>query len=208
MNAVVLPLAITMMAGPQILSSIIFVTTKNPIRISLAYLSGILIALIGGVSLWLWIFSNLLTESSVGADTSGDTGLKPTQIALVGLLIYLAIHTYLNRENVQQPKWLTGLNAMKPARAVVLGLMLILLFPSDFVILMTVGATLADANQELSAAVPFIAATFLLAAAPLLFYLIFRRKMETVMPKVRDWMGANSWLVNIFVYVIFIFLIV
>jgi hypothetical protein len=27
------------------------------------------------------------------------------------------------------------------------------------------------------------------------------------MPKVRDWMNANSWLVNIIVYVIFILLI-
>jgi hypothetical protein len=27
------------------------------------------------------------------------------------------------------------------------------------------------------------------------------------MPKVRDWMNANSWLVNIIVYVIFIVLI-
>jgi hypothetical protein len=28
------------------------------------------------------------------------------------------------------------------------------------------------------------------------------------MPKVRDWMNSNSWLVNIIVYAIFIFLIV
>jgi hypothetical protein len=28
-----------------------------------------------------------------------------------------------------------------------------------------------------------------------------------VMPKVRDWMNTNSWLVNIIVYVVFIVLI-
>ena len=27
------------------------------------------------------------------------------------------------------------------------------------------------------------------------------------MPKVRDWMNTNSWLVNIIVYVVFIFLV-
>jgi hypothetical protein len=40
-----------------------------------------------------------------------------------------------------------------------------------------------------------------------LFYLLFHRRAQRAMPKVRDWMNANSWLVNIIVYVIFILLI-
>jgi hypothetical protein len=37
--------------------------------------------------------------------------------------------------------------------------------------------------------------------------LLFRRRAQQVMPKVRDWMNKNSWLVNIIVYVVFILLI-
>ena len=61
-------------------------------------------------------------------------------------------------------------------------------------------------NRDL-ASVPFVAATILIAALPVLSYLLFRRRAQRVMPKVRDWMNANSWLVNIIVYIVFILLI-
>jgi uncharacterized membrane protein YidH (DUF202 family) len=57
------------------------------------------------------------------------------------------------------------------------------------------------------AALPFIGATILIAALPVLSYLLFRHRAQRAMPKVRDWMNTNSWLVNIIVYVIFILLI-
>jgi len=37
--------------------------------------------------------------------------------------------------------------------------------------------------------------------------LLFRRRAERFMPKVRDWMNSHSWLVNIIAYGIFIVLI-
>jgi hypothetical protein len=40
-----------------------------------------------------------------------------------------------------------------------------------------------------------------------LAFLLFRRRASVVMPKVRDWMNANSWVVNIVVSVLFILLI-
>jgi hypothetical protein len=55
--------------------------------------------------------------------------------------------------------------------------------------------------------VPFMAATVFIAALPVLSYLLFRHRAKRAMPKVRDWMNKNSWLVNIIVYVIFIVLI-
>jgi hypothetical protein len=62
-------------------------------------------------------------------------------------------------------------------------------------------------NGGLIAALPFIADTVLVAALPLLLYLLFYRRAQRVMPKVRDWMNANSWLVNIIVCGVFILLI-
>jgi Sap, sulfolipid-1-addressing protein len=55
--------------------------------------------------------------------------------------------------------------------------------------------------------VPFILLTALIAAVPLLAYPIFHRRSVRAMPKLRDWMNSNSWLVNIIVCVIFIILI-
>ena len=87
------------------------------------------------------------------------------------------------------------------------GLLLLSVFPSDFVVLMTVGINLAQNDASLLSALPFVVATIFIAALPVLSYLLFHRRAVRVMPKVRDWMNANSWLVNIFVYIIFIILI-
>lgn len=207
MSEAVLPLAITMMAGPQIISAITFITAPSPIKLSLAYISGVGIALVVGALFTTLIFEYVITPSA-NQGTDGDKGLQPVQFLLVGLLIFLTIRSYFQRDEMQQPKWLKTLVSMSPAKAFRLGLLLILFFPSDVLILLTVGATLAQANQNVSAAFPFMLLTIFIAALPLLSYLAFQKKMVKVMPEVRKWTETNSWLINIGVYVIFIFLIV
>src|SRR5215211_5725062 len=87
------------------------------------------------------------------------------------------------------------------------GLLLLSVVASDLMILITVGVNLVQNDASLLGAVPFVAATIFIAALPVLSYLLSRRRAERAMPKVRDWMNKNSWLVNIIVYVIFIVLI-
>jgi hypothetical protein len=41
MNLAILPLAVTMLAGPQIMSAIIFITSAKPVRNSLAFIIGV-----------------------------------------------------------------------------------------------------------------------------------------------------------------------
>ncbi|MFI0417580.1 hypothetical protein [Spongiactinospora sp. 9N601] len=47
----VLPLAVTMVAGPQIMSAIILLTHRQVVRVPLAYLAGVTIATVAGVAL-------------------------------------------------------------------------------------------------------------------------------------------------------------
>jgi uncharacterized protein involved in cysteine biosynthesis len=72
---------------------------------------------------------------------------------------------------------------------------------------MTVGVNLAQNDASFAEALPFIALTVLVAALPLLITLLFHKRAETAMPRMRDWMNSHSWLVNIIVCVIFILLI-
>jgi small neutral amino acid transporter SnatA (MarC family) len=46
----VLPLAFTMLAGPQIMSAIIFVTANKPLQLSAYFLAGVVIAVTVGVA--------------------------------------------------------------------------------------------------------------------------------------------------------------
>jgi NADH:ubiquinone oxidoreductase subunit 3 (subunit A) len=113
----------------------------------------------------------------------------------------------MGRETSEPPRWLGALQNAKSRTAFTTGLLLLSVFPSDLVILVTVGVNLAQHDSSLLGAVPFVAATILIAALPALFYLLFRRRAQRTMPKVREWMNTNSWLVNIIVYVVFILLI-
>lgn len=205
MSLAILPLAITMMAGPQIMSAFVFVTAKKPVQLSLAFLAGVAIAATVGVTIAHGIAAVL--GGALFSDDNADTGYTAVQVGLVGLLLVLAVKSYLGRETATAPKWLEGLMSADERRAFTLGLLLILLMPSDLVIMLTVGANLEQNDASITDAIPFIAATVLVAALPLLAYSLFRRRAQRAMPKVRDWMLGNSWLVNIAVYGIFIVLI-
>lgn len=203
-----LPLAITMMAGPQILSAIIFVTGEGPVKVSLGYVAAVAVAASLATLVW-FLIAGLVGGSLNLNDSSGQTtAAKVIQVALVGLLILGSVKAYLGRETAEPPKWLGKLQGASPARAFEIGLLLIFLMPSDFVITMTTGLNLKANGEPWLHVLPFVALTTLIAALPLLFYLLFRERATVMMPKLRDWMNANSWLVNIIVYGIFIVLIV
>jgi len=207
MSLQVLPLAITMMAGPQIMSAIIFVTHARVVRMSLAFIAGVAIGVTLGVMVTRGLASLLGSNTSLG--DSGDTGSAGTiiQIGLVALLTAAAIRNYVKRATIEPPKWLGALMEADEKKAFTLGLLLLTIFPSDAVVLLTVGANLEQNGNSVIDALPFIGLTVLIAALPLLGYLLFRRRAAQAMPKVRDWMNTNSWLINIIVYVIFILLI-
>ena len=88
------------------------------------------------------------------------------------------------------------------------GLPVIFFMPSDIIVMLTGATNLEQNGDSLGAAVPFVLLTPLIAALPLLGYLLFHRRAVHAMPKLRDWMNSNSWLVNIIVCVIFIILII
>jgi hypothetical protein len=207
MSLAVLPLAITMNAGPQIMSAIIFVTAPKALKLSAYFLAGVVIAVTLGVTITYTVATMLGNSVSLGdSSDSGSLG-NIIQYLFVGLLVFLSIKNFVNRETIEPPRWLGAMQNAKPRTAFMAGLLLLSVFPSDFVVLMTVGINLAQQNSSLLAAAPFVLATILIAALPVLSYLLFHRRAVRVMPKVRDWMNANSWLVNIFVYIIFIILI-
>jgi hypothetical protein len=207
MSLSVIPLALTMNAGPQIMSAIIFVTASKPLKLSAYFLAGVVIALIAGVTITYTLATVLGNGVSLGDPSNSGSLGNIIQYVLVGLLVFLSIKSYVGRETSEPPRWLGALQNAGPRTAFTTGLLLLSVFPSDLVILVTVGINLAQQNASLVGAVPFVAATILIAALPVLSYLLFRRRAERAMPKVRDWMNTNSWLVNIIVYVVFILLI-
>ena len=208
MDLSILPLAITMMAGPQILTAIILVTTPKPIPVSMAFLAGVAIAAIIGTTI-AWIIASLLGNAVDFGDSSDNTSTGHIiEYALVGLLVLFALKNWRGRATAEPPKWLGTLMDADPKRALKMGLLLIFCMPSDIVVMLTVGVHLTHGGAEWYEVIPFLAATVLIAALPLLGYVLFHRRAQVAMPKLRDWMNSHSWLVNIGVAGIFILLII
>ncbi len=208
MDAHVLPLAITMMAGPQIISSIIFITRESgAVKVSLAYVTAVALAASIGILICMGLAS--LLDNAIDLQSGGgpSTAAKVIQIVLICLLILRAITIYLRRATSEPPKWLGTLQTATARRAFEIGLLLILLFPGDVVVMLTTGIHLTSERHSFFDALPLIGLVTLIAASPLLFYLLFKKRAERLMPRVRDWMNSHSWAINIAVCVVFIALI-
>ncbi|MFD7366368.1 GAP family protein [Nocardiopsis alba] len=207
MDLKILPLAITMMAGPQIIAALVLVTARQAVRVSVAFLLGVAIATSVGVAITHGLFGLFGNKVSLGSPSdSGSVGTL-IQIGLVVLLVLAAIRAFLTRETSEPPGWLTGLMDAGVGRGLTTGLLVILAMPSDIVVMLTVGAHLAHGGEDFVAGLGFVAATVLIAALPLLALLALGHRGRDAMPAVRDWLTSNSWVITIATCAVFVFLI-
>ena len=71
----------------------------------------------------------------------------------------------------------------------------------------TVYCPVSDRMKVVEIALPFLVLTVSITALPVLLCLLFHRRAQRGMPKARDWMNINCWLVNTIVCMIFIWVI-
>ena len=195
----VLPLAFVMVAGPQIISAVFFATADSWGRSSLAYVVG------AALSVPLVVTVGYLLGNVLG-DSEGS-GLSTVDYAIIALLVFAMVHNFRNRAQSEPPKWMGKLQSATPKFAFVLGFLLLGFFPSDVVTSLSVGGHLASDGDPWVDVLPFIGLTLLFLAAPGLLVAALGHRAQTVLPKVRDWMDTNSWIVNEFVLAFFVVII-
>lgn len=196
----VLPLAFVMNAGPQIVSAIFLATSQNARRNSIAFLLGVMIATTAGTTI-----AFLLIEAFGSDDPSARTSENsPIDYVIIALLLFLVVRVYLRRNATEPPRWMGKLQSATPGFSFKLGLLLYSLMPTDIITMLSVGGHLALRDAPLWQALPFIGATVLLAATPLLVLLLMGERAEVVLPKMRNWMTTNAWVVNEVVIVFFL----
>jgi hypothetical protein len=198
----VLPLALIMVMGPQILTAIFLVTSKEPVKNSVAMLIGVVVAACLSVAIWYGLVKAL------GINPPEDDGPTTVDYIVAGLLALAAIHVFRGRGTAEVPKWMSALQEAKPRRALSLGFLLILLMPTDIIAVISTVQYLHDRGEDALHAWPVIVAATLLMALPILAYMLLGRRAREAMPAIRDWLTTHGWLVNIVVIVYFIFQLV
>jgi Sap, sulfolipid-1-addressing protein len=195
----ILPLALIMVMGPQILTSIFLVTSREPVKNSIAMLVGVVVAACLSLLIWFGIVK------AVGIDPKEGGGPTTADWIVAGLLVLAALHTYRNRHTATVPKWMTALQEAEPKRAFSLAFLLILLMPTDIVAVISTANWLHDNDKDVLDGWTLVAATTLLMALPILAYTLLGHKAREAMPRIRERLTTHGWLVNLVVIVYFIF---
>jgi Sap, sulfolipid-1-addressing protein len=120
------------------------------------------------------------------------------------LLVVAATYTFLKRKESEPPKWMGRLQTATPRFALTLGLLLLGIFPTDIVTSFAVGSKLAREGAPWVQCLPFIGLTLLILGLPALLVVLLGKRAQVVLPKVRDWMNNNSWVVSELVIALFI----
>ena len=197
----ILPLAFVMIAGPQIISAFFFATSDSWRASSAAFVLGAAI----GVTL-VTTLAYLLIHGVSGE--SDESGLSTVDYLVLALLLFAMFHTFRSRNQSEPPKWMGKLEDASPKFAFTLGFLLLGFFPSDLVVSISIGSHLADRGDSWVDLLPFIALTVLLLSTPAILVELLGSRAQVVLPKIRDWMDANSWIVSEGVLLLFIVIIV
>jgi hypothetical protein len=184
----VLPMAVVMSAGPQIVTATFLATSQGAKRNSLAFLAGVAVATTISVTVFFLLGSGIAGKQKEGKDW--------LDWLIIGLLVFLLIWVFVRRNETQPPKWMGRLQDANPRFAVTIGFLLYLLMPTDLVAAATVGAYIARQGEPWWHTLGFVVLTILIAGLPFIVLLAMGRRAESVLPRVREWMNANSWMVN------------
>jgi hypothetical protein len=195
----VLPLAIVMVAGPQIISSFFFATSEKWRSDSAAFVVGGALGLLMVVTI-AYLVANGITSGG----SESESGSRTLDFVIVGLLVVAMAYVFHGRTNTEPPKWMGKLQTATPRFTFVLGFLLIGFFPSDVLTSIAVGAHIANHGEGWLHVLPFIFLTVLFLALPALAVLTLGQRAEASLPKVRDWMDENSWIVSEIVLAFFI----
>ena len=195
----ILPLAFVMVAGPQILSSIFFATTEQWARNTAAYVLGAAISISIVVSLAFLL--------GIGASNAGAAD-ETIYYVILALLLFAMVHNFRTRETAEPPKWMGKLQSASPRFCFVLGFLLLGVFPSDLITSISVGSYLSTKGDSLGQYLPFLVLTLLFLALPALTVLIMGKRAKAFLPKARDWMNTNSWIVNELVLLLFVGIVI
>jgi hypothetical protein len=193
----ILPLALIMVMGPQILTSIFLVTSREPVKNSAAMLVGAALGVCVSVAIWYELVRAL------HIDPRGGGGPTTADYVVAGLLVLLAIHVIRGRGKAKVPKWMSALQEAEPKRAFGLGFVLILLMPTDIIAVIATVNYLHDRHFGEVHGWPLAVATVALLAIPITAYLLLGRRAREAMPGIREWLTGNAWLVNLIVIVYF-----
>ena len=188
-----IPLALVVSLSPlSVIPAVLVLQTPQPRPTSLAFLGGWLVGLAALTAAFV-----ASSDALEGLHNKPPTWASWLRVVLGLALIAFGIYRWLNRHgHTESPKWMRSFATLTPTRAVITGLVLVVVRVE--VLIMCALAGLAIGGSGLGVAAEWIAALIFLAVAastvavPILAYVAAGNRLDDAMARLKDWMERNN----------------
>ena len=172
-----------------------------------AFLVGWVVALavVGGVVYVLADQADAATDS-----TTGDT-IAWGKIVFGVLFLLLAVRNWRSRPapgtQPEMPKWMAGIDALKPGKALGLGVLLAGVNPKNLMLAAAAGAGLAglglSTGDAVGSLVVFVVVGSLTIAGPVVYYLIGGAGAKARLDEMKNWLAMHNDAVMAVLFLVF-----
>lgn len=204
----ILPYALTIAISPvPIIAVILMLMSPRPRALGLAYLVGWLLGIVVATGAFT-LLAGVLPEAE---DSSAP---KPVaviiQIVLGVLLLLLAVKQWRSRPKngaeAELPKWMQGINSMKPGVGLGLGFALEAVNPKNLLVAVAAGLAIGQRPFSTGATVVALLVFTLIAALTVLIsvllLLLMPAKAAEILEQIKAWLTANNTAIMMVLFVV------
>ncbi len=153
----------------------------------------------------------LAEQGNASTSTSASESIAWGKIVFGVLLLLIAVRNWRNRPapgtESEMPKWMGGIDALTPGKALGLALLLAGVNPKNFMLSVAAGVGLTQLGLSTSDALVsllvFIVVGSLTIAGPVVYYLLGGDDAETRLREMKDWLALHNDAVTAVVFVVF-----
>jgi Sap, sulfolipid-1-addressing protein len=163
----------------------------------------------------LAIVSGVVYALADQADAATDSTTSDTiawgNIVFGALLLLLAARNWRNRPapgvEPEMPKWMAGIDALKPGKALGLGVLLAGVNPKNLMLAAAAGAGLAglglSTGDAIGSLIIFVIVGSLTIAAPVVYYLVGGDHAKARLDEIKNWLAVHNDAVMAVLFLVF-----
>ncbi|MGZ4325501.1 MAG: GAP family protein [Solirubrobacteraceae bacterium] len=153
----------------------------------------------------------LADQGDAATDSTTSDAIAWGKIVFGVLFLLLAVRNWRSRPapgvQPEMPKWMAGIDALKPGKALGLGLLLAGVNPKNLMLAAAAGAGLAQlglsTGDAVGSLIVFVAIGSLTIAGPVVYYLVGGEQAKARLDEMKDWLAVHNDAVMAVLFLVF-----
>ncbi|MGZ6587954.1 MAG: GAP family protein [Solirubrobacteraceae bacterium] len=153
----------------------------------------------------------LADQGDAATDSTTSDAIAWGKIVFGVLFLLLAVRNWRSRPapgvQPEMPKWMAGIDALKPGKALGLGLLLAGVNPKNLMLAAATGAGLAQlglsTGDAVGSLIVFVAIGSLTIAGPVVYYLVGGEQAKARLDEMKDWLAVHNDAVMAVLFLVF-----